>query len=72
MDLILVIIISIIIFFIKIKYNKENIIVFNKTNNDGIIEKEYIKEDELKIGTNLMLRREPRAFHKILDDLGLN
>lgn len=31
-----------------------------------------VKEDTLEIGTNLYLRKEPRAYHKILDELGLS
>lgn len=39
---------------------------------DGTTEEvDVFSMDSLKVGTNLMLRREPRAYHKILDELGL-
>lgn len=57
--------------FKMINSKNSNIVEASVTTNDGSIENVSIKEDTLTVGNNLLLRKENRAYHKILDELGL-
>lgn len=73
MDLILSIILVISISMYKILNSpKESIIESFVIDDYGGVQEVNIREDSLVIGKNLMLRREPRAYHKILDEMGLS
>lgn len=41
-------------------------------SNSGTDVEFVVNESTLKVGKNLMLKREPRAYHKILDEMGLS
>lgn len=70
MDLIASILLVICISFPKIIRSKGEVVTSTVVNNN-IVENVTVSTSELKIGTNLMLRKEPRAYHRILDELGL-
>ena len=71
MDLAISVIIVLIISLIKIINKEDNIIRVSYVTEDGDIGERTLKESQLIVGNNLMLRRETRAYHKILDEMGL-
>ena len=71
MDLAISVIIVLIISLIKIINKEDNIIRVSYVTKDGDIGERTLKESQLIVGNNLMLRRETRAYHKILDEMGL-
>lgn len=72
MDLILSIVIVVVISFYKINLKPASIVQTSSVDELGALTEVSVKEDNLIVGKNLMLRREPRAYHKILDEMGLS
>ena len=72
MDLLISIILVILICFYKnIENNKSDNIEVNYINEEGECVTKVVQEDTIPIGTNLYLKREDRAFCKIVDEMGL-
>lgn len=72
MDLIVSIILLVSISLYKYTNGESGTIISSTVVNEiGEIETVSVKESSLVVGKNLMLKREPRAFHKILDEMGL-
>lgn len=72
MDLIISIGIALGIAFYKISLKPASVVQTSSTDELGALTEVSVKEDNLVVGKNLMLRREPRAYHKILDEMGLS
>lgn len=72
MDLVVSVIIVLIISLVKLVNKEDNIVKVSYITEDGSVGEGTLKESQLIVGNNLMLRREPRAYHKILDEMGLN
>lgn len=72
MDLIVTIMLVLIITSTKYISSSKSIIESNSIDNLGNISTDNVYEDNLVLGSNLMLLKEPRAYHKILDELGLS
>lgn len=72
MDLIVTIILLLCISSYKVVHSPVEVVTSTIVNEEGITEEININSNQLKVGKNLMLRREPRAYHKILDELGLS
>lgn len=71
MDLIISLIIVGVISSSKILIKSDSNITSTYVNESGIITESTTTESNLVIGKNLMLRKEPRAYHKILDEMRL-
>lgn len=71
MDLIVTLVISLIIYIIKSTVSGSEEVRVCYVNNEGNEVESTVKENKIKVGNNLMLKKENRAFHKILDELGL-
>lgn len=72
MDLMISVIILFVIYISKVgKEEPTKVVKTTVINESGIEEEIEVNESSLVIGKNLMLLREPRAYHKILDELGL-
>lgn len=71
MDLIISILIVVVISIYKINLKPASIVQTYNTDELGVLTEVSVKEDNLIIGKNLMLRKEPRAYHKILDEMRL-
>lgn len=73
MDLIITILVSVVVLVYKKTIGAHDEYVYTSVVTDsGVVKECKVKESSLVVGKNLMLRKEPRAFHKILDDLGLS
>lgn len=71
MDLVISIFLLLVISGFKLFGKNEETVVISFMDDSGATYESIIEESKLVVGNNLMLRREPRAFHKILDELGL-
>ena len=72
MDMLLSIIFVVICSLFKLRAESKDVYIESSVLTDvGETEVVTIKKSELIVGNNLMLKREPRAFHKILDEMGL-
>ena len=72
MDLIISLALVVVISSVKIlKAKSGSVIESNVVNLSGEVETIQVRDVSLEVGKNLMLRREPRAFYKILDEMGL-
>lgn len=72
MDLILSLVIALVIGFYKINLKSTSVVQTSCMDELGSLTEVSVKEDNLIVGKNLMLLREPRAYHKILDEMGLS
>ena len=71
MDLVFSIFLLVAISGYKFMCKHEETVTSSFMDETGVIHESVVEESKLVVGNNLMLRREPRAFHKILDELGL-
>lgn len=71
MDLILSVVLLIGISIFKISSKTDTVVEQTYIDETGETVTSKVNETTLTIGTNLMLLREPRAYHKILDEMGL-
>lgn len=73
MDLILsiVLVISISVFKISVQQPVSQVKT-SVISDEGTVQEVVVNEDDIVVGNNLMLKRVPRAYHKILDELGLS
>lgn len=72
MDLLIALVICVSISFYKTKTQSVDTTIQSTVVTEfGELETTTIKSSELQVGNNLMLLKEPRAYHKIVDELGL-
>jgi hypothetical protein len=72
MDLIISMVILAVISTYKMTRKSTSVVQASATDEHGFVTDTVVDEVNLIVGKNLMLRREPRAYHKILDEMGLS
>ena len=72
MDMLVTLVIFLYLVSGKVTKDKKNTVSSTMVNDDGSISVVEVVQSELSIGSNLYLKKEPRAYHKILDEMGLS